>query len=676
MNIFLTLTSYHEVLMNTSSFKQILKGRENKSKETTVKQEELALVRDITTKFRNAKAAKQKYVATWDKCIAAYNSDYFKNKSRPDYKSDEISNFIFSTLETIKPIMVDNDPRILVLPKTPDGVEVVDKVQNVFDAEWIRTGMSKKLQQGITISLQIGTAIYGVFWDGKDENGLGNVRIDLINPYNFFPDPMATDIDNGEYYIYATYKQINQLKQAFPDKADLIRGGQINHPELAVNGDTTGVTNQVLVLECYMRDYTVIETEQIDPEDETKKLKKMSKKYPRGRVVTIAPELDLLLSDKHLPYKDGKFPFKLLKCYDVPFEFWGKGEVEQLLSPQTYINELMNQIIDNAKLTANMPWVIDKNSGIGRGQLTNRPGLIVRKNPGSDVKRLAPPPMPAYVQEIIQTLKNDIEIISGVHEVTQGRKPGSVSAASAIAALQEAAQARIRLKVKLMELTLGELGTMWYERIQQYWVTNRWIRRSDIAESVEATIDPDFAFEQVTPEDLEVNVDFVVLAGSTMPQNKNAMLDQMIRLAQTPGEDGFPMIDRETLLTYTSLPNKKKIVQKFSQLGQQRAEAQAQAAQMEMKAIQETQKQKMAIAMMQQQGQQNKVNAQQQLQAQIEAAKIQDKQMQRQHDAQEGQAKRELAMTQQQIKLIVDIVMEELRKQGNPVSNNMANNLF
>ena len=29
----------------------------------------------------------------------------------------------------------------------------------------------------------------------------------------------------------------------------------------------------------------------------------------------------------------------------------------------------MNQIIDNAKLTANMPWVLDKNSGIGKGSL-------------------------------------------------------------------------------------------------------------------------------------------------------------------------------------------------------------------------------------------------------------------------------------------------------------------
>ena len=655
--------------MNTSTFKNLLKGRKVAQNELNISEDEMNLVKDIATKFEAASQAKQGKIKIWNDCISAYNSDYFKNTSRPDYKSDEISNFIFSTLETIKPIMVDNDPRIIVLPKTPAGMNVVDKIQNTFDAEWIRAGMSKKLAQGVTIALQTGTAIYGVFWDGKNENGLGNANVILINPFNFFPDPMAIDVDGAEYIVYATYKHVNVLKQAFPTKAHMLRGGTINHPELVTQGSASGSTNQVLVLECYMRDYTTVETEQIDPEDENKRLKIATRKYPKGRIVTVAPELNVVLADRQLPYEDSKFPFNLLKCYDVPFEFWGKGEVEQLLSPQTYINDLMNQVIDNAKLTANMPWVIDKNSGIGKGQLTNRPGLIVRKNPGTMIDRMTPPQMPVYVQEIIQTLKNDIEIISGVHDVTQGRKPGSVSAASAIMALQEAAQARIRLKVKLMELTLGELGSMWYGRLQQYWVTNRWVRRSDVAEASDVAGDPDKAFTQITPEDLQANVDFVIAAGSTMPANKNAMLDLMIRLAQTPGEDGLPMVDRETLLAYTNIPDKKKIIQRFTQFQQQRSEGAAQQAQNEQVAIQEQEKQKMAIAMMAQQGQQQKLSVQQEMQMQIETMKAQQKEADRQHASSESQAKRDGDMNNAQVKMIVDLVLEQLRQQAKPVSN-------
>jgi len=541
-------------------------------------EEEIKLCQDIALKFDNAKNAKAPKVAIWKQCIEAYNSEYFKSLNKPDYKSDAISNFIFATIETIKPIMTDNDPKVLALPKTPKGVEKVEKIQNIFDSEWQRAKMGIKLPQAISIALQIGTAIIHMPWDGKDENGLGNVNPTLINPFNFFPDPMATTIDDSEFDIYANYININKLKQKYPKHAEKLSAGQINYPELAPSGSKQGnVTNQVLVLACYMRDYSMMEYEadeeyEEDGEKKTKKVMKQGRKYPKGRVITCCPELNVILEDKPNPYEDGEFPFRIIKCYDVPFEFWGKGEIEQLLSPQTYVNDLMNQIIDNAKLTTNMPWVIDKNSGIGQGQLTNRPGLIVRKNPGTEVKRLQPPSMPNYVAEMVETLKRDMEIISGIHDVTQGRKPGSVSAASAIIALQEAAQARIRLKVKLMEQSLGDLGHMWFSRIKQFWLTERYVRFM--------TDEGTYGLMPVNPdEDLDVDIDFMIMAGSTMPTNKPAMLDLMIRLAQTPAEDQLPMVDRETVLTYANVPDKRKILDRFNQKSQAAQQAQAQAAQ-------------------------------------------------------------------------------------------------
>jgi len=540
-------------------FKKNDKEQKKITQLTAAEEQEIKLSHEMWLKYDVANRAKSAKVAIWKNCISAYNSDYFKNINKPEYKSDEVSNFIFSTIETIKPIMTDNNPKIMVLPKKPAELSVLDNIQNIIDYEWTRAKMEIVLPQAITLALQIGTAIIGVFWDGNDDKGLGNVDIQLINPFNFFPDPMATSIDNAEYVIYATYQHVNKLKNKYPKKVDKLIGGTINQKNLVPHANNVSeVDNVVLVLECWMKDYATIEVEEED--EQGNKVKKRIRKYPRGRVIVCAPELQIILEDKENPYEDGKFPFKILKCYDIPFEFWGKGEVEQLLSPQTYINDLMNQIIDNAKLTANMPWLIDKNSGIGKGQLTNRPGLIIRKNPGSEVKRLQPPAMPNYVGDMVQTLKGDIEIISGIHDVTQGRKPGSISAASAIIALQEAAQARVRLKVKIMEQTLSDLGQMWYNRIRQFWLTNRYVRFENPVGEIEA--------KEISPSEIEADVDFVIVAGSTMPQNKSAMLDYMIRLAQTQAEDGMPMVDRESVLQYTNIPDKKKILQRFNELNQ------------------------------------------------------------------------------------------------------------
>lgn len=145
--------------------------------------------------------------------------------------------------------------------------------------------------------------------------------------------------------------------------------------------------------------------------------------------------------------------------------------------------------------------------------------------------------MPNYVSEKIEELKRDMETISGVHDVTQGRRPVGIQAGNAIIALQEAGQARIRTKVKLMEQGLSKLATMWYNRMQQYWKLDRWVRVSDDKGN--------YNFQQITEDDLQYDFDIKITAGSTMFTNKSAMLDLMIRLGQTTAEDGLPVVDRK-----------------------------------------------------------------------------------------------------------------------------------
>ena len=521
---------------------------ENKKYEPTDKEKKLC--EWVYSKFKQSYVAKAPLMKKWQEYMSAYEGTYFKNESRPDYKSNQVSNLVFSTIEAIRPIMTDNNPKFIAVPTSPEGQEFSTDVQMALDFEWEREKLSTKLPAQLIPMLVYGTAVWFVQWNGK-EGDYGNINIKPIDPFNIFPDPLAENIDNSEYIVYATYKNANQLKQMFPNKASAIEGSRINMSELVANRDENDSQeeNQVLVLEMWCRDWTTM--------DENVKDEQVLK-YPKGRVITCLPELGIILDDKKNPYKDGKFPFVLMKNYDVPFKFWGVGEVEQILSPQIYINELTNQIIDNAKSTANMQWIIDKNSGIGQGKLTNRPGLVIRKNPGSEVRRDTPPPMPTYVRETIDVMKADIQDISGVLDSLKGEKQTGVVAASAILALQEASQSRIRLKIKIMESNLSELANMVYSRMQQFWKLDRWVRITDIEGNP--------LFREIGQRVLQNDYDLKVQAGSTMPVNKNAMMDLMIRLAQTNAEDGLPVVDRKAILEYLPVGDKKAIADRFAEL--------------------------------------------------------------------------------------------------------------
>ena len=546
---------------------------DNEKKYTPTEQEK-KLAEWVHTKFKQAYVAKAPLMKKWQDYMSAYDGSYFVNDSRPDYKSNQVTNLVFSTIESIRPIMTDNNPKFIAVPNNPQGLEFSNDVQMALDYEWEREKMPTKLPAELIPMLVYGTAVWFVQWDGK-EGEYGNIKIKEVDPFNIFPDPLAENVDNAEYIVYATYKNANQIKQQFPDKANAIEGSRISMSELVSNRDEqdTNEENQVLILEMWCRDWTTMD-EDIDGNK--------SLKYPQGRVITCLPELGIILSDKKNPYKDGKFPFVLMKNYDVPFKFWGVGEVEQILSPQIYVNELTNQIIDNAKNTANMQWIIDKNAGIGQGKLTNRPGLVIRKNPGAEVRRDTPPPMPTYVREQIDVLKADIQDISGVLDSLKGEKQTGVVAASAILALQEASQSRIRLKIKIMESNLTELANMVYSRMQQFWKLDRWVRVTDIEGNP--------LFKEIGQQVLANDYDLKVMAGSTMPVNKNAMMDLMIRLAQTNGEDGLPIVDRKAVLEYLPIGDKKAISDRFAELKAQ----QEQQQQMQLQQQEQMQQQQLA----------------------------------------------------------------------------------
>ena len=512
-------------------------------------------------RFKDAMVHKAPYTKRWQMYWDAYNGDYFKNKKNPEYKSDLVSNYIFSIVETIRPIMLDNNPKFQAMPRHPKAMPFSNDLQEALLYEWDRERMKRKLAKELITTLVIGTAVAFIPWDSEEKN----VKAIFVNPFNIFPDPLATSVDDAEYIIYASYKNAVRLKRKYPDKAERLSGSQVNYSELVHDNDKNArVDNQILVLEVWTWD-TESEVDEEGNERHTRN------QYPNGRIITLCPELGVVLDDKPNPYKTPKtrkarFPFELIKDYDVPGKFWGEGEVAQLLSPQKHMNELNNAILDSAKATANMPWVIDKNAGISHGAITARPGLIIRKNPGTEVKREQPPSMPPYVVNAVETYKEDVEQISGVFNTLKGERATGVYTAQGILALQEAGQVRIRLKVDLMEDCLGKIAQLWLDRMGQYWKEDRWVR---ICKPT-----GDYDFKHISKDAFDYDYDVKICAGSTMPVNRGAMLDLMIRLAQTPMPDGQPLVDREAVVQYLPEEAKSAILQRMQGQHMQMAELQ------------------------------------------------------------------------------------------------------
>jgi hypothetical protein len=513
----------------------------NKRELSPEEQREIGVCSYWNMKFKESMITKAPYTKLWASYWDAYRGDYFKDSKLPDYKSNLVSNYIYSIIETIRPIMFDNDPKYQAVPRQPEGMAFSNDWEEVLIYEWDRENMSVKTVRDAITMLVTGNTVYFVPWDARAKN----VKAVSTSPDNIYPDPLATSVEDAGYIIYAKYVHMNKLKKMFPNKAGKFTGSSVNYSELVQHNDQNAkVNDQILVLEIWAREH-----EANVPNQE-------QGSYPKGRVITCCPEIGVILEDKENPYDDGDLPFVVVKDYDIPDKFWGEGEVAQLLSPQKYMNEMNNAIIDNAKTTANSPWIVDKNSGIGEGKITSRPGLVIRKNPGSEVRREQPANMPNYVPNTVDTLKNDMEQVSGIFDSIKGNSETGVYTAQGILALQEAGQARIRLKVKLYEYALTRLAKLWSSRIRQFWKEQRYIGIT--------RFDGSYDVKQFRTQAIGFEFDVKITAGSTMPVNRSAMLDLMIRLAQTPMPDGQNIVDREAVVQYLPEEAKSAILKRMA----------------------------------------------------------------------------------------------------------------
>lgn len=538
---------------------------------TQTTEQEKALASEWNQKFKDAMLAKAPYTERWMTYLNAWNNSLYEDKSVPSYRSNQSSNFIFSTIESMRPIMFDGNPRFQAIPVNLEGTQYAGDVTRALEYEFQRTKMRRMTIANSVYTLCAGTSIFMLPWDAEDKTDEvdGNVKPIPVNIFNLYPDPLATNVEDAEYIIYASYVHQNILKKQYPEKAEEIIGADIQFSEL-VNDRNEGanVKNQVLILECWCRDYTTIESEEADG------TKTKSPQYPTGRVITIAPDVNIVLDDKPNPYDSGRFPFFLFKDIDVPFQFWGEGEVRWLLSPQESINDLSNQIIDNAKHTANQIWIVDRNAGIPQGSLVNRPGLIVRKNPGSTVERSNPPSMPMYVSEKISSLKQDVEVISGIHDVTRGQNPTGIESGAAIMALREAAQTRVRLKATLHEESLAEMGGEWYRRMRQFWKFDRLVPQET---GLDQNGQQQYDFITISQDaQLANSFKIQIIGASTMNVDNGSMLEIMLRLAQTPAEDGMPMVSRDAILDFLPKVNKDRILHLFQVKQQEQMQMQQQ----------------------------------------------------------------------------------------------------
>lgn len=541
---------------------------------------EQKLSAQVLCAYKEAKRFRSTFDRSWDRWYRLYSGQHWDGP-RPEWRSTPVVNFIFSTIETIIPIMTDNNPQINVVPKNSKSNAMASVMGTILEKVWKDNDMDLKLPETIKNALKYGTGIQKVWWNSKLADGLGDVAISVVDPRHFYPSPGAKNIEDAAYVIFAANIPLDSVLRDFPEAKGKLEGG-IWDEDLSVTknivsqrsdgGGLLGPTSNTAGTDVTNNAGAANGRDGVVDRNKLVTFIEWWHRDDTGQTwVTIMANGTLLKHDKN-PFQHNKFPFVRYVDYQIPSMFWGMGEIQQLEKLQENINQRRAQITDILRLTGNPPFVADADSGVNPKAMTNRPASIIFKNRGSEVKWLTPPQLPAALFELQDLDKKDFDAISGVLDVTQGRRPVGIEAASAISELQEAAQTRIRFKVRLMEAALRNLGSLMLSLAQQFYTEERTIRMSGKAPG-----QPEFmtinqeVIDPVTMAATKINdvsvgeFDIEIGVGSTLPVNKTARAEQMIELYQ------LGVVDRRAVLENVGLPPEEyeQIIARMEQMEMQ-----------------------------------------------------------------------------------------------------------
>ena len=360
---------------------------------------------------------------------------------------------------------MDSYPEPTVLPREPDDREEAETLTRILPVILKNNRFKKEYAKAWWNKLKSGCAVYGVFWDSGKLHGLGDIDIRSMDVLNLFWEPGVQDIQASEHFFSTELAPNHRLVQAYPQlEGKLGRSGAAQVSRYLYD-DRVDTSDQSLVVDWYYH-----------TEQDGRRLLQYCKFV--GDTVLYATENDPQYAGRGW-YDHGQYPFVFDVLFPEEGTPCGYGYVDLCKSAQKQI-DLMNQAILKNTLAAATPrFFIRSDGAVNEEEYADwtRPFVHTNGNLGAD--SIAPIRVPALDSVYVAVLQNKITEMketAGNRDVMGGGTAGGVTAATAIAALQEAGGKLSRNMIDDGYEAFSQVLTLCIELVRQFYDVPRQFR--------------------------------------------------------------------------------------------------------------------------------------------------------------------------------------------------------
>ena len=385
--------------------------------------------------------------------------------------------------------IMDSFPKPNVLPREADDEEEAKLLTDILPAILEQNDYEEVYRRAGWDFCIDGASIKGVFWDTSKHDGLGDVAVTNVDVHNIFWKPGISDIQDSDKVYHVTIEDIDVARAKFPKIADKIGPQDSGMVTRYIHDDTIDTSHCCEVVDMYYKIPTLapVYMEGMDAAGNPTRVK--VHEIPKEILhLAIFVNGELAFCSENEPgyengfYEHGKFPFVLARLFPVKDSPWGFGYLDIMKHPQKDIDKLDQAIIKNALMRAKPRYWARKNANIDVDDFADWNMEIVEVASGElgeAVRKIDVDDVPNGAMSHLMNKIEELKETSGNRDFSQGSTQSGVTAASAIAALQEAGSKLSRDINKELYRAERELYYMVIELIRQFYSEPRSFRTMD-----------------------------------------------------------------------------------------------------------------------------------------------------------------------------------------------------
>lgn len=387
--------------------------------------EEVARAEQILQKYKVGKAALDQRLVDnelW------FRMGHWKNYQNPmmEGKPQPSSGWLFNSIANKHADAMDNYPAPNVLPRAPDDEQTARVLSSVLPVVLEQADYEQVYSDTWWRKLKQGTGVKGVFWDPEQRGGVGEITVRPMNLLMLYWEPGVDDIQASPNFFSLSLEDTDQLTERWP-QLEGHSTSALEVPHYLHDGglDTNGKS---VVVDWYYKKRNA----------EGRRVLHYCK-FCNG-VVLYASENDPEYAGRGF-YDHGQYPFVFDPLFVEEDSPAGFGYIDVMKECQTAIDRMNHAMDENVLLSSKQRYVLSDAAGVNEEELADfsRDIVHVVGRLGDDSFR---PLQTTGLQGNSLSYRNsrieELKEISGNRDMTQGGTAGGVTAASAIAALQEA----------------------------------------------------------------------------------------------------------------------------------------------------------------------------------------------------------------------------------------------